>query len=289
MSLKRPDDARAARRPGGPPRVWPVYLLFVLSLVGTGAATVALIWGSYMLSHVQPAPSRSALMEHALLPTTFVLTIVLSAVILSGLSFAAAGLSRVPVVERLNLRRSKSGILPVLAGMVGLPALSMVIENVALFSGVEIGGTLQMIAQTIGSAHGLTSVFIVLAISLGPGFGEELLFRGYIQTRLVERHSPLVGIIVTSLLFGLMHMDPLQSTLTVFMGGYLGFLACRFGTIWPAVGAHALNNGLSAVSLTLFPEEPTNAAPSLLGMGLGGAAFVACLLYVLRRVPARSP
>lgn len=172
--------------------------------------------------------------------------------------------------------------------MVGLPALSMVIENVALFLGVEISGTLEMIGRTIGSAEGWESLAIVLAISLGPALGEEFLFRGYIQTRLVERHAPTVAIIVTSLLFGLMHMDPLQSALTVFMGAYLGFLAFRFESLWPAVGAHAINNGVSALSLTLSPEEPANLEPSLLGMSLGGAVFVACLVYVLRSVPVRS-
>lgn len=228
-------------------------------------------------------------MAHALLPTPFTLTIVVSALVLSGASFGAAALSKSPTAARLSLGARKLRFLPVLAAMIGLPALSMVIENVALFSGVEIDGTLEMIARTIGSAEGLKSVAIILAISFGPGLGEEFLFRGYIQTRLLERHAPAVAIIVTSLLFGLMHMDPLQSTLTVFMGAYLGFVAFRFESIWPAVAAHALNNGVSAVSLTLFPEEPTTSEPSLLGMCLGGAVFAACLAYVLRRVPKGKP
>lgn len=285
------DEGQRAHSSAGRPRVWPVYLLFVLALLATSLATVAFIGISYSLSHPGEAPSRAELMKHALEPATFTLTIVLSALVLSGASLAAAALSPVPLNARLGLRTQNLRTLPLLAAVVGLPALSMVIENAALFSGVEISGTLEMIARTIGASEGLQSFAIVLAISLGPGLGEELLFRGYIQTRLLERHAPVLAIFVTSLLFGVMHMDPLQSTLTVFMGGYLGFLAYRFESLWPAVGAHALNNGVSALSLTLFPDEPTNLEPSLLGMCLGGAIFAGCLAYVIRSTPgfATSP
>lgn len=251
-------------------------------------ATVALLYGSFALRNPGETASRAALMKHALEPTTFILTIVVSGVTLSVLSVVASALSPRPLVRRLSLFRPSAGFLPLAVAILGLPALSMVIENVALFSGVEINGTLEMIANTIGSAQGLERVFVVLAISLGPGLGEELLFRGYIQTRLLERHAPLFAIVVTSLLFGLMHMDPLQSTLTVFMGGYLGFLAYRFRSLWPAVGAHALNNGIAALTLSLFPEESEAAEPSLFGLLLGGAVFTVCLVYVLRKVPART-
>lgn len=267
------------------PRVFTVYLAFVLALLATSIATVTLIWGTYAMTHPGAAPTRAELMEHGLKPTTFIWTIVLSAVVLSGVSVGAAALSPVPIAERLSLRGLRGGLLPILVAMIGLPALSMVIENVALLSGVEISGTLEMIATTIGSAEGFQRLFIVLAIGIGPGLGEELLFRGYIQTRLLERHAPAVAILVSSLLFGLMHMDPLQSTLTVFMGVYLGFLVHRFGSLWPAVGAHALNNGIAALFLTLFPEEPATTEPSLPALGVGAAVFVACLAYVLRRVP----
>lgn len=285
MFSKRSEGGRGPH-PGAFPRVWPVYVLFVLALVATSVATVALLWFSFSMSHAGEVASREALMKHALEPTPFILTIAVSGVTLSGLSLSAAAISPRPLRQRLALHRPPRGVLPLFAAVVGLPALSMVIENVALFSGVEISGTLEMIAKSIGSAEGLQSVFVVLAISLGPGLGEELLFRGYIQTRLVERHAPLVAIIVTSLLFGLMHMDPLQSTLTVFMGAYLGFLAYRFQSIWPAVGAHALNNGISALSLSLFPEESATAEPSFLGILLGGAVFALSLGYVLKKIPA---
>lgn len=287
MSFQK-SEGGAASSSRAVPRVWPVYALFVLSLVAMGLATVGLLSASFALRHPGEVATRAALTKHALEPTTFIFTILVSGVTLTALSLTAAALSPRPLAERLSLSLPKGGIFPMVAAMVGLPALSMVIENVALFSGVEINGTLEMIAKTIGSARGLESVFVVLAISLGPGIGEELLFRGYIQTRLLERHAPLVAILVTSLLFGLMHMDPLQSVLTVFMGAYLGFLVHRFGSLWPAVGAHALNNGIAALTLSLFPEESATVEPSLLGILLGGAVFAACLAFVLKKVPRKA-
>lgn len=280
---------RVTNDPPRKPRVWTVYVLFLLALLFTSIATVTLISWSFSRAHPGVTPSRLQLMEHALAPTTFSLTILLSALILSGSSLTAAALSRETLAKRLGLSAKGLRPLPVIVAMVGLPALSVVVENITLLLGVEISGTLEMIARSIGSARGPQRVLIVAAISLGPGIGEELLFRGYIQTRLLRRHGPIVAIFVTSLLFGLMHMDPLQSTLTVFLGGYLGFVAYRFGSLWPAVCAHALNNGVSAVALSVFPDEPAAAEPSFGALVVGAVVFLACLGYLLRALPRRAP
>ncbi len=267
------------------PRVWTVYGAFALALLLTSALTVTLITASFARAHPGVVPSRAQLMEHALVPSTFSLTILLSAVVLSGVSLLAAAFSRERLVERLSLGKARGRVLPAIVAMVGLVALSVVIENITILLGVEIGGTLELIARSIGAAQGLQSVIVVLLISLGPGIGEELLFRGYIQTRLLARYRPFSAIVVTSLLFGIMHMDPLQSTLTVFLGVYLGFVAYRFGSVWPAVGAHALNNGVSAVALTFLPDEPASPEPSLFGLALGLIVFFACVRYVSGAVP----
>ena len=50
---------------------------------------------------------------------------------------------------------------------------------------------------------------------LGPGFGEELLFRGYIQTRLRQRWPRLVALAVTACLFGFIHFDLVQGAFAV--------------------------------------------------------------------------
>jgi membrane protease YdiL (CAAX protease family) len=55
----------------------------------------------------------------------------------------------------------------------------------------------------------VVAVPFVLFIAAFPGFNEELLFRGYIQRRLLARWSPWLAISVTSALFALMHVMPL--------------------------------------------------------------------------------
>jgi membrane protease YdiL (CAAX protease family) len=122
-------------------------------------------------------------------------------------------------------------------------------------------------------------------VGLAPGIGEELLFRGYTQTRLTHRWGRRVSIAVTSLLFAIIHFDLVQGTFVLLLGLWLGVVTERAGSIWPAIVCHAVNNSLSTLAAGF---EPTGGAMSCRGFTLpmvAGAAVVlaACAWYVLRR------
>lgn len=56
-------------------------------------------------------------------------------------------------------------------------------------------------------AHGATGwIVLALVTCIGAPIVEELFFRGLIQTRLIGRYGPFVGIGVTSILFGAAHL-----------------------------------------------------------------------------------
>lgn len=94
----------------------------------------------------------------------------------------------------------------------------------------------------------------------GPAFNvlfnpiyEELIFRGWILGMLARRHSSIVAIAVSSLLFGLVHIrniywldtGSLIRTMAytgLVLGPILGYVTLRFRTVWPAVILHYLNN-----------------------------------------------
>ncbi|MBI3461730.1 MAG: CPBP family intramembrane metalloprotease [Planctomycetes bacterium] len=94
-------------------------------------------------------------------------------------------------------------------------------------------------------------VVFVLFIALAPGFCEELLFRGYVQRRLLARWRPLVAISVTSLLFAMMHIMPAAVLATLPLGFWLGIVAWRTGSIGPSIACHAFVNG-SLNTLRMF-------------------------------------
>jgi len=94
----------------------------------------------------------------------------------------------------------------------------------------------------------------------GPGFNvlvcpiyEELIFRGWILGRLARWRSPAVAIVVSSVLFGLLHLRNIfwldagslvRSVLFTggLLGPILGYVALRCRSVWPAVILHYLNN-----------------------------------------------
>jgi uncharacterized protein len=88
-------------------------------------------------------------------------------------------------------------------------------------------------------------------VALLAGVGEELLFRGVIQSKLVEWTSPVIGVVLASLLFGAAHaLSRLYFVLATLIGLYLGWLVERYGELVTPMIAHALYDFLALVYLS---------------------------------------
>jgi membrane protease YdiL (CAAX protease family) len=84
----------------------------------------------------------------------------------------------------------------------------------------------------------------ILALALAAGFGEELLFRGWLQPRITDLvgypHGVTTGIIVASLAFGICHwMNWTYALLATLIGVYLGVVAQWTNGILAAAVAHS--------------------------------------------------
>ena len=100
-------------------------------------------------------------------------------------------------------------------------------------------------------------VLLVAAVgtAISAGLGEELMYRGFLQTRLEALLGSWTGLLLASLLFGLMHATshgegPLWASAAqaVAMQGTtgiaLGMMWRRWRRLWVCVLAHVLLNGL---------------------------------------------
>lgn len=88
----------------------------------------------------------------------------------------------------------------------------------------------------------------VLALVLVGPFSEELVFRMGIQRHLIRRNiSPLGAILLTSILFGIVHGNPAQIPGAMIFGIILGWLYWRSGCIWLSVAAHVFNNLIGVI------------------------------------------
>ena len=100
------------------------------------------------------------------------------------------------------------------------------------------------------------SAFDALAMLFLAGFaapfGEELLFRGILYSMFRERWGIWIGVLVSSLLFGLIHGN-LAVGLTGFLLGILTAIVFEYSnSLWTAVLVHALNNSIKIALLYLL-------------------------------------
>src|SRR5690606_15654033 len=90
----------------------------------------------------------------------------------------------------------------------------------------------------------LEAVTWVLLVALLPGTIEELFYRGFVQQALLQRWRPATAILVTSVLFGIAHLDPAHVAFTFVMGTWFGVVGWRTGAVVLPIMLHALMNGL---------------------------------------------
>src|SRR5262249_32309235 len=118
----------------------------------------------------------------------------------------------------------------------------------------------------------------VLVVGVLAGSAEEIFFRGYMQSRLVQRLPRGAAVLVTAFCFGGFHLDLLHGLLALILGLYLGWLTELTGSALPAAVCRVVNN---APFTNLTPScggveaREANAAPGLAARGGLGAAGLA--------------
>ena len=89
---------------------------------------------------------------------------------------------------------------------------------------------------------------IVLVIGVAPGVAEEFWCRGFLGRGLVGRYGVFVGVLMSSTLFGMLHLwPPAYVVVTALMGMALHFMYVMSRSLWVPIIIHALNNSLSGL------------------------------------------
>ncbi|MCQ8184270.1 CPBP family intramembrane glutamic endopeptidase [Parvularcula maris] len=100
----------------------------------------------------------------------------------------------------------------------------------------------------------------IILISFGAGFGEELLFRGVLQTWLTGQIGTVFGIVGTSLIFGVVHGPRLGYMLiSALIGVYLGTAYALSGSLLAVALAHFLYD-IYALRVTVLAVRKAAAA-----------------------------
>lgn len=85
-------------------------------------------------------------------------------------------------------------------------------------------------------------LYIVLgAITIGPVF-EEIIFRGIILKGLLTRYSVKVSILLSSLMFGLIHLKPEQIWGAILLGLFFGFIYFKTKSVGTVILLHSFAN-----------------------------------------------
>jgi membrane protease YdiL (CAAX protease family) len=97
----------------------------------------------------------------------------------------------------------------------------------------------------------------IFSIALFGPVVEELFFRGAITKALLKQYSPRRAIVISALIFGIIHFNPAQVVGAFFMGLLLAWLYYKTASLIPVILIHILNNSLSVYLSTHYPADDT--------------------------------
>lgn len=198
-----------------------------------------------------------------------------------------------------GLRRRRSSALafaPIRAGAfpliaLGTLALGVLIEPIT--SGLPTPDWLDELMK-----NAFTKDAIFSAVVLAPVL-EEILLRGIILDGFLKRYPPTKAIVWSAVIFGVMHLNPVQTVGATILGLALGWLYYRTQSLWPCIFLHFVNNGIG--SLGLYFDETPDMSANYTRLWIGNDARYAGLLlacavigYVVYRaldrlLPSRVP
>ena len=111
--------------------------------------------------------------------------------------------------------------------------------------------------ESINQAVGRGGWTILTTIVVAPIL-EEVLFRGQILGAIKAKYGSAWALIISSLLFGLIHGIPPQMINAFFMGLILGYIYIKTGSLLSVILIHSVNNALAYVQMEAFEDLNSN-------------------------------
>ena len=214
---------------------WPIMLALALG-VGVIAVSYELATdigsGTADLAGVPVAIISATAMSGAFVATGFSFSAVLFRAPLSSLGF-------------VSTKALKPYVFAVGMWLIGLSILMLWVQAL-IWLGVDLLVPPDTAQKALDEAGGSIVVTIILVGILGP-IAEEIFFRGFVLTGLVKRFGVGRSLLLSSLMFGLFHIDPGAIVPTFALGLALGWVYLKTGSIWPAMFAHGLHNTVAVL------------------------------------------
>ena len=141
-------------------------------------------------------------------------------------------------------RVSTKGFNPnvILGGLIWLISVQVVVEPISLYLPVA------------ESAAGQGFWAIITAVLFAPVF-EEFIFRGLVLESMLRRHRRLISVIVSSMLFAIVHFQPSVMFSAFVSGLVLGTIYLHTNSIFSTIFLHAINNAIAFSLITLNIED----------------------------------
>lgn len=180
----------------------------------------------------------------------------------------------------ITIRHSASGFNPsvVLVGVVWLLAAQIMLEPLM---------TILPPSEGRGLGRGAWACFTAM---VSAPIMEELLCRGLIYETLHRRWGRIISIIVSSFLFGLMHVESATAIVAILAGAIFGVIYVRTSSLYTTIIIHSINNAMAFALICMGVGDVS--LYEIIGggraywiiYGLSVAIFIACSIEAYFKV-----
>lgn len=98
-------------------------------------------------------------------------------------------------------------------------------------------------------------LLLVMGVVVIAAISEEILFRGFLQVSLERKGDITKAVILSSVSWTIIHINPYWAIQIFVTGIVIGFLAWRTNSVYPPIIVHGLNNFLSLLAINFDLNE----------------------------------
>ncbi|MDX1484588.1 MAG: type II CAAX endopeptidase family protein [Alphaproteobacteria bacterium] len=153
--------------------------------------------------------------------------------------------------------------LPLVVMVTGLGIVASEVDNLLRY----VLPMPRFVAEIFKAVAGAGAVSLLTLTAIAP-VTEELLFRGVILRGFLERYAAPTAVLVSALIFGVVHLNPYQFFSAFVMGSALGWVFLKTGSLVPCIVGHAVYNGHGFIVTALLPVSIPGYNPEQLDLSV---------------------